>query len=424
MDKYLLKYIQRASKDELTKKYIDFLKVNLDGFFYAKGGDVNINYGALRKLDWRFYLSFISNIVFSESAGKYVLRERNILSFVPLPASLAKDYDINLVGSFLQPIDTALIKNWDTIKFKWLFSHWITQRNFNEMVTDQTVAFLEEYNEKLMDHYSKYNLKALFVSHGEPFLYKYHIDIFKKLNRPSFIFLHGLPAIYNLETEKNSDYLLVWGDKIKENYVNAGFEGSRIIVTGHHRFKSIPVIGKLRNSFDDILVATTASNVWSPHDWDYGTFPIYDSSLIVLYCYSVQNVLQGLGIKHVRLRLHPSVNKKWIKSFIDNDFYILDTLSLSESLNKATLVIGPTSTTCLEAMFAGVNYVVYELGENKHDIHNFPLVPPFDGSDDNLVVTNTEGDLSHVLKSGNVNSPKLLDGYLRPFDFGAINNVL
>ena len=424
MDKYLLKYIRDISKEELTRKYIDFLKVDLDGFFYANGGDVNINYGALRKIDLRFYLSFIKNIVFSKSAAKYKFRERNILSFVSLPISLEKDYDINLIGSFLQPTNTAFIKNWDTIKFKWLLSNLITQRTFNEIVTKQMALFLEEYNEKLTDYYSKYNFKALFVSHGEPFLYKYHIDIFKKLKRPSFIFLHGLPAIYNLKTEKNSDYLLVWGDKIKKNYINAGFDGDRIIVTGHQGFKSMPVIGKLRNSFDDILVATTASNVWSPHDWDYGTFPIYDSSLIVLYCYSVQSVLQRLGIKHVRLRLHPSVNKSWMKSFIDNDFYTLDTLNLSESLNKATLVIGPTSTICLEAMFARVNYVVYELGENKHDIHNFPLVPPFDGSDNNLIVVNTEEDLSYVLKNKFANSPNLLNGYLQPFDFGAINNVL
>ena len=44
MDKYLLKYIRDISKEELTRKYIDFLKVDLDGFFYANGGDVNINY--------------------------------------------------------------------------------------------------------------------------------------------------------------------------------------------------------------------------------------------------------------------------------------------------------------------------------------------------------------------------------------------
>lgn len=424
MDKYLLKYIRDISKEELVKKYIDFLKVDLDGFFYANGGDINANYGALRTIDLKFYLSFIKNIVLSENAQKWLSRERNILSFVPLPLSLEKDCNISLIGSFLQPMNTPIIKNLETIKLKWILSHLITKRKFNEIVTYQTATLLEEYNEKLVNCYSKYNFRALFVSHGEPFLYKYHIDIFKKLKRPSFIFLHGLPAIYNLETEKNSDYLLVWGDKIKENYINAGFNVDRIIVTGHHRFKSIPVIGKLRNSFDDVLVATTASNVWSPHDWDYGTFPIYDSSLIVLYCYSVQNVLQQLGINHARLRLHPSVNRKWMKSFIDNDFYTLDTLSLSESLNKATLVIGPTSTICLEAMFAGVNYVVYELGENKHDIHNFPLVPPFDGSDDNLVVANTEEDLLYALKNKFLNSSNLLDGYLRPFDFEAINNVL
>lgn len=424
MNRYLLDYIRKNSSDKLINKYLDFLKVDLDGFFYGRGGDVNSNYGALRELNLKFYLKTFYNLVLTSNAIKYNDANKNILSFISLPKDIEASFNINMIGSILRSNGNKIIKDIHSIKLYILLAKLNTKTPFNEILTKKTAEKLESYNNALTDYYKRFDFKGLFVSHGEPFINKFHIDIFKKLNIPSFIFLHGLPAIYDLETEKKSDYLLVWSEKIRDNYIAAGFEKSRIVVTGHPQVLSMPPKREIRNSLDDILVITTASNVWSPHNWDYNSFPDYDSSLLVLYCYSIQTVLQRLGINKVRLRLHPSVNKSWLLSFINRNFFILDTDTLETSIRKSSLVIGPTSTVCLQSMLLGVNYIVYELGNNKCDIHDFPLVPPFDGSDKDLIVTHNEDDLLYCLRSQCISNMSFIEKYVQPFDFTPVYKLL
>ena len=93
----------------------------------------------------------------------------------------------------------------------------------------------------------------------EYFINKYHLEIFKKINKPSFIFSHGLPGIYSKNVDNKSDYLLVWGEQIKLNYIKYGFDPNKIYVVGNPKYPLFPNKIKLRNTLKDVLVFTSSS---------------------------------------------------------------------------------------------------------------------------------------------------------------------
>ena len=293
-------------------------------------------------------------------------------------------------------------------------------KEFNEILDDEFLQQMQEYEGIITETYSKYNLKGLIIPNGDPFLYNLHLDIFKKLQLPSYIVLHGIPGIYHLECEKKADYLLVWGEQIKQNYIDVGFDQNRIKVIGHPRYTEVPKMSKLRNTLDNVLVATTASTNFNPHGWEYDEFSLFDRNLLLLYCYSVENVLKKLGVKHARLRAHPSVGREWLEKFVDLDFYEVEKnvrTNLSESLRKSSIVIGPTSSVWLESILYGVNYIVYEPGDGKKNITGSLLVPPFDGSDSNLKVANDEYSLYDMIKNRYVLNTEIINKYIEPFHF-------
>lgn len=421
MERYILKYLQEHADSELIKKFIDYLKVDLDGMFYAYGDNMNENYPLPRSMDWRFYTSLMKLLLKSRNTSNYKYKDINILSFVNLPAQACKESGFNFLSSIIQPVGDRMIYSKELIEFYVYYAKITRKKDFNDVVTKENAELLEHYKEKLLKEYSEYNFKALFVGNGEPFIFKLHLDLFKQLQVPSFIFLHGIPGIYNLDTERKADYLLVWGEQIRQNYINAGFDPNKVVVTGHPRYFEIPTDFKLRNNLSNVLVTTTASVSWSPHGWKADHFPIYDRSIIVLYCYSVQSVLQKMGVKHARLRVHPSVRKDWIMKFVDKKFYTIDTTSLQQSLHASSLVIGPTSTVWLESILAGVNYLVYE---PELDGNENRLVPPFDGSDALMDVAFSEDSLYNMVKEKYMLDTKIVRKYIDPFEFKKVFEII
>lgn len=423
MEKYLLRYLKENSESLLKKKYLDYLKVNLDSKIYAYGENMNMYYPEPQQYTLRVKVKEFLQILKSRSAITFQNSDKNVLTFVRFPDYVLSNYNLNFLSSIFSPICKYSIKTLGLVKTRLFLSQMTCSYNFNDFLDEDLYKKLEDIRYQLLSTYSNYNLKCLFVGNGEPFLYKLHLDIFKELGRPSFIFLHGLPGIYDLETEKKADYLLVWGEQIKKNYVAAGFEEDKIVVVGSPKYRKCDT-SKLRNSLEDILVTTSASIDWSPFGWDYNKFAYNDRSFIVLYCYSIQTVLQKVGIKHVRLRLHPSVGREWIEKFIDRSFFSLDYLPLQDSLEKASLVIGPTSTVWLESLLAGVNYLVYEPGDTNINFKHTYLVPPFDNSDEGLIVANTEEELYEMLRSSYAADSGIIQKYIEPFDFEKVIEII
>ncbi|MCZ2475106.1 hypothetical protein G9H61_06595 [Aquirufa ecclesiirivi] len=284
----------------------------------------------------------------------------------------------------------------------------IGSRSFEELFSEEFSHLMDGFSKQLEGYLVKNHFVANFLPADVGFFEKLSIQVGKQLGIPSFLFIHGLPAAYNSIENNRTDYLVVWGEAIKRNFVENGIASSKIIVAGHPAY-SRPLHAKLRNEWNDILVVTKSipGSQLSHH------YAIKDRSNLIYYLGVLQQTLESIGVKSVRLRPHPSENIEWYKKWIDNRFYRMDVGPLSTALDRSSLVIGPTSTLFVESLVKGVNYVVYEpYFFNGTGLDGNILVPPFDGSDHRVPVANSAEGLVDILSSKKCADLSILEDYI------------
>lgn len=427
MDRYLIKYLRDNADNELSKKYIDFFKVELDWHIYNSERHIANVCHRDKKISLKqklidFYK--YSNALFFNSTFKNQ-ENLNILSTVNFNN---KNSFSDLGFNVYSPIWSALGKNniygdFESLKFHLKVQNLIRNEDFYLFLDSTLHQELENFQNHLIKQYKKQDFKALLLNTDEYFYSKYFIDIFKKIEKPSFVFSHGLPGVYSLDVDNRADYLMVWSEKIKQNYINAGFNDSKVKVIGSAKFTNMSKTKELRSSFIDILIIPISSANW--HQYGYDNTVLTDKSMIVLYLYKVQKVLKKLGITKARYRPHPSVDKKWVHAFLDHDFYVCDQEELNTSLNRSTLVIGTTSTVLFEALMNGVNYIVFEpKDEAGINMTAFKTVPPFDGSEEKVMVTNDEIELEKMLRSNAMTDYSLIHDYIQDFDLSVLKELI
>lgn len=296
----------------------------------------------------------------------------------------------------------------------------LSSANFAELLTERMRLSIENFSELFTAACRQNDFSALILPHDLGIWERISLQSFHDIGRPSFVFLHGLPGRYNQFDESRSDYLVVWGPKIKENYIKAGHDPSRIFVSGHPNYSNPPE-SNLLFSTKDILVLTKSMN-GGQHS--AGTI-LSDRGNLLMYLFSVQSALSKIGVKSVRLRPHPSESPDWYRQHLDGDFFRLDDESLVQSLHRSTLVIGPTSTVMLEAVYHGVNYLVYEPVYSGLCVDNYPPVPPFDGSDSRIPVAKNDEDLMTLLRERRCIETSFWKDYIQsPFDIGFIKELI
>jgi hypothetical protein len=429
MDKYLIKYLIENVDDELSKKYIDFFKAELDWQMYISETHMSKSYFRNRHIPIKEKLKRLyqySNALMLQSK---VMESKNIkvLSTLILPKKDSLSLSQFGIDSY-SPI-------WHPLRRQYIFGDLKTLRWHhgiqNRIRTDDFYLFLdstfhnelEEFQQHLMAQYLKHDFRALFLYTDQFFYSKYSIDIFKKIGRPSFIFTHGMPGLYDLEVDNRADYLMVWSEKIRQNYIAAGFDSTKVKAVGHPIYKNIIKKKELRSNLSEVLVIPVASVTWHQHK--YEDTILSDASMVVLYLYKVQKVLKKLGVKKARYRPHPSINKEWIHKFLDQDFYICDLELLTVSLNKASLVIGASSTVLLESLMQGVNYIVFDPKENdKINMGGYKAVPPFDGTEEKLMLSNNESELEMMLRSNAMTNYSLVHDYIQEFDLSVFKQII
>ena len=132
-----------------------------------------------------------------------------------------------------------------------------------------------------------------------------------------------------------------------------------------------------------------------------------------------------LGIKKARYRPHPSINKKWVHPFLDPDFYVSDNETLITSLNRSSLVIGANSTVVLEALMQGVNYIAFDpKDENGVNMSGYKAVPPFDGSEDKLMMGEDEAGLEKMIKVNAMTDYTLVHDFIQEPDLTVLKNII
>lgn len=426
MERYLINYLKNVAVDPLVRKYVDYFKVELDWFIYNYGEQMA--YRRDKEIPFRVQLreyksllkAHFDKVVFENS-------NNNVLSSIPhknfVDGITAEGF--NQYSSIFQPVGTQnVISDRKALSIVLRKRKILRKGNFIDLYNKSFFQEIEDYKELMREEYKKYNFRGLFLYTDEYFESKLLIEMFRSLNKPSFVFSHGLPGYYNLDTDNRTDYLMVWGERIKEMYLKTGFAQDKVFVVGNAKYKKVPKFSQLRNTYDDVLVIPVSSSWWHQHEW---TEPIIeDRSMIVLYLYEVQHVLQKIGIKHARFRPHPSFEKEWVYSFLDHDFYSIDYEELNASLSHTSLIVGATSSVFLEALMAGVNYVIFEpINEDtKTNLVRLALLPPFDGTDKGLEIAHTEDALLDLLRDKYEVDTAILEGYIQPLDLSILHELM
>ncbi len=404
-------YNNLLNSNTLPKEYVEILKNELDSCIYYYGNHFK------RPLENNKYNKYKYLIALVLSAKLPTILRVNKETNKPTILSNAYfglNSKLNNTGyNVIRPIHNLSlnepgVSNIDLLLLLFHLNTLLKDGSIKSILSESFIENAMLFEKLCFNYYSKMNFKALLVPNDSTFFELLNIKIFKKLSKPSFLFLHGLPSRYSTYDEVNTDYLVVWGEKIKENYVKCGFEPNKIIVSGHPLYTNFKS-NQLRFDTTDVLIVTKGLNGSQYRERTV----VSDRGNLITYLMSIQEVLLSYGVISARLRVHPSENFDWYKKHIDNTFFLQDNSTLENSLNRATLVIGPTSTIFLEALYQGVNYIVYEPIIDYIDMSGYKVVNPFDGSDERVPVAKNANDLSYILKSKIAVNPDVFYDYIQ-----------
>lgn len=450
MEQYVLKYLYDGASDESMKRLLDYCKFQLDCRLWSAGRHIPYSYDTMRehtlyttramqsprkRLRAKFHQ--ISQL-FAKKQGKEILyqpiptkkqtnRPYTVLSLVNIPSGSREKIEAEGVEYYYANLDGAQLSGYVTpamVKIHEWHHTYVRYAVFNELIQPENAAYLDKLYHQLVEELKALPIDAVLVRTSELFFEKLMIDALRELGRPSITVLHGLPGIYTKATEGRADYLTVWGERIRENFIKVGYDSKRVLVAGNYKYDIVPTFKTLRASLEDVLVLTSAPFAEHQHEWEWEKFDIQDRGLLITYLYSVESALKKAGVQSARLRPHPAVNKEWLIEYVDKDFYQIDTLDFIQSLTQATLCVGQTSSTFLEALMCGVTYIPYEPSEEgKIGMGRTEIVPPFDGSESTLKTAYTEAQLLEMIKSRY--SPDFdMTTWMQGFDAKVIRKIL
>ena len=236
MDKYLIKYLTENTKTAISKKYVDFFKAELDWQLYVSETHMAKQYFRNRRKTLKEELLAFYQYSYALVSPNNLKQSKNlkVLSTVHFPVkNTLSDLDIDSYSPIWHPVGKKKIfGDLKTLHWHKNIQDRIRYDDFHLFLESKFHDGLEEFQQYLLTQYEKQDFKGLFLYTDQYFYSKYSIDIFKKMNRPSFVFTHGMPGIYNLEVDNRADYLMVWSEKIRQNYIDAGFLESKVKCSG------------------------------------------------------------------------------------------------------------------------------------------------------------------------------------------------
>lgn len=454
MERYILKYLMDSTLDEWRKRYYDYMKMQLDSTLWAFGNHTSVNHERTIEHQQNYVIPRKDSLkgiygILRRAFDRNFLKKKSLKKQASIQNqnndTLKKHYDYKIFSAFHLPWllpdesvrkinETGIYVDFISDSSKpWSQSitrlqNWYSSMKllpFNEVISEIHVQELKAIYNQLVEDFRDSDYEAVMVFSAEVFEAKILIDVFRDLGKVSIELLHGIPGATLLTEAEKVDYFLVYGEQLKQDAIAMGCDKNKLYVAGDCKYtENFQTPIQLRCSMEDVLVITSAT--WREYqcEWEFEKFAINDRSLLITYLYSVENVLKRNGLTHARLRPHPHVMKDWLSKYVDMDFYELDYLDLSESLDKATCCIGQNSTVVIEAINHGVSYLLYEPGDGKHYITGSLLYPPFDGSNKWLKVANSEEELDEMIKSRYSPSPRIGKQYMEPFKPEVIRDVL
>ena len=321
------------------------------------------------------------NVIISNAYVDLKVNETTSL-LPPWMYSLKKDTCLSMqVVSAIKKIDKEIDK--ESVKL-------LLSSNFIELLSIYEEQFLKLLKEK--------NVKALVFANDLGFYENLSLKIAKKSEISSFVYLHGLPARYNNIDDNRADYLIVWGQGIKNLYVASGVSEEKILTLPHPIYSNYEQT-KLESNFDNVLVLSKAISA-TPCISTELVLP--DRSTVLFYLELVKENLKKLGVFKASLRLHPSEDPDFYNKNMPDEFFSIEKRTKDESLLKATLVVGPTSTMLLDTIKAGKNYILFDPVNDGLTLEGTPLVAPFTG-DSFIKLSNDFLEMKHNIENPDVN---------------------
>lgn len=393
IEKHLIDYlVENTNKD--TSNKIDLMRYNLGSKIYGYGDQF---IGNSTKNNWLYSLlrAQLEFVLIKFFRKKNTNKGTKILSSAYSTWNLELEklgYDVynpawNFRRNFKIETSSKLFRLTKEIERSFKF------KSFRYLISPHFLSLLDKYTELFKEQCIKNEYKALILPQDVGFFEKTAINVFKDLGLPTIFWAHGgMPNRYDSEMGNRTDYSVQWGEKQIEAFIQNGYDSSKFFACGHPSYNNVPT--SLRFELDNVLVLTKGLTGVSPQREPV----LEDRGNAIMYLNSIQHVLSCLGVKNAYLRPHPSENISWYSEFIDTEFFIVEESSFSDLLNKAGLVIGPVSTSLIDAMYHSVNYLIYEPLIEGRNIYNRPLSLPLDGSDSRIPMANSEEDLERLIR--------------------------
>ena len=422
-------------------KYADYIQYELDRRVYCYGNQQKISF---EKTRWRY------NVIFSAILEFLIYLYFRLTTF--FLTENKKKFNNNVLSTAYHGFNEILKKN----QYSILGTPWVISKNknklnffdfvkitifkvkllssdFNYLISPEFSSKIEVIKLIIGTYISTNKIKGIFLPQDVGFFEKLIIDEARKKGIPSFVILHGAALRYgNTLNDNRADYLCVFGQVLKQKLVESGFMPNKIIISGHPKYSLLKLPINLRNDHIDVMVATKPLPGSPVEIAEHlkgrarDTNRLKDRGNLILYLMEVQMALLSIGVNKARLRIHPSESSLWYLKFIDTNFFSIDKLSLLESLEKSSLIIGPSSSLFFDSIFSGVNYMVYEpVYDDGLDILNDPVGYPFNGGDDGIPVAKNVDELIGLLKSKSSVKLNSIEKYISPnFDIKQVLDIL
>lgn len=391
--------------DYLIKKHPDYVDVifciryRLLSKVYDRGDYTKDNKVSIIIKKFLFFVNIFRNILFLFWNSLIYIEKKRLLfkglSFTYFNYDELWEEDKNIIDRFFPypkrnskyiPWNLKLYCKYARLEYAFSFNsfNFLSSPHFFDLIVDYQVYLYSFFDESNYDYF--------LLPNDLDFHPRLIVKYSKLRGIPTFIIAHGgMPSFYDGIIDNLSTYVSMWGKKQINGYLSNSYNPDKFFETGHPFYKIDKV--DLKFSLDNILVLTKSMNTVSPLD----EIMIEDTGMCLQYLYSIQNVLESIGIKQVRLRLHPSENENWYKRFIDLNFFKFDNLDLMASLTSSSTVIGPISTVFIDAILNNRNYTVYEPTIENKTIYGYSVQPPLDGIDDRVPVARSEVELIEIL---------------------------
>lgn len=291
-DFYIYDYLKKDNE-----YYIDLLKFEIDKSIYYywehfKSPKENYSIIYIIKRRTYFYLWQLLKLLVVFKNIKNTKNEKIIVSnayawnwIYSLNSSLEKLW--YKVISSTNNLNSNNWYSWKIFILQFKIEKVLLNWNIAEIINEPFFNTLKTFESVLLDFYKKENIKALFIPNDIWLYEKILINVFKKLNKPTFLFSHWIPWRYNNVDENRTDYLIVWGEKVKENYINAWISKNKIFVSWHPWYWKIAK-NELKFWLENILIIWKGVNWWQ----HWNSVILSDRWNLIIYLYSLQNVLK------------------------------------------------------------------------------------------------------------------------------------